>query len=122
MTKIHYTKQYTEPSDLVALLKSRGVIINNDAEAAEYIKSIGYYRLSAYMYPYLKDPKENHIYQDNVSFNDDILMLYRFDKKLKMLLLNEMEKIEVAVRSAVVNIGCKHTVDFWQTNIHLRQH
>lgn len=118
MTKIHYTKQYTEPSDLVALLKSRSVIINNDAEAAEYIKSIGYYRLSAYMYPYLKDPKENHIYQDNVSFNDDILMLYRFDKKLKMLLLNEMEKIEVAVRSAVVNIGCKHTGNpFWMTDI-----
>lgn len=30
------------------------------------------------------------------------MMLYRFDKKLRMLLFNEIEKIEVAVRSTVL--------------------
>lgn len=118
MTKIHYTKPYYEPKDLVTLLKARGVIINDDDKAANYIKSIGYYRLSAYMYPYLKDPKKSHCFRDNVSFDNDILMLYRFDKKLKMLLLNEIEKIEVAVRSAVINIGCKQIGDpFWITDV-----
>ncbi len=32
------------------------------------------------------------------------MMLYRFDKKFRLLLFNEIEKIEVAIRSAIVNI------------------
>lgn len=44
-------------------------------------------------------------------------MLYRFDKKLRLLLFKEIEKIEVAVRSAVVKHGCEVTGDtFWMTN------
>ena len=37
------------------------------------------------------------------------MMLYRFDKKLRLLIFNEIEKIEVAVRSAIVNIGSAMT-------------
>ena len=45
------------------------------------------------------------------------MMLYRFDKKLRLLLFNEIEKIEVAVRSAIVKHGCEVTGDpFWMTN------
>ena len=45
------------------------------------------------------------------------MMLYRFDKKLRLLIFNEIEKIEVAVRSAIVNIGCDMTGNpFWMTD------
>lgn len=45
------------------------------------------------------------------------MMLYRFDKKLRLLIFNEIEKIEVAVRSAIVNIGSKMTGNpFWMTD------
>ena len=45
------------------------------------------------------------------------MMLYRFDKKLRLLLFNEIEKIEVAVRSTIINIGCELLGDsFWITN------
>ena len=44
-------------------------------------------------------------------------MLYRFDKKLRLLLFNEIEKIEVAVRNAIVRHGCEVTgAPFWMTN------
>ena len=33
------------------------------------------------------------------------MMPYRFDKKLRLLLFNEIEKIEVPVRCAIVNFG-----------------
>jgi abortive infection bacteriophage resistance protein len=36
-------------------------------------------------------------------------MIYRFDKKLRLLIFNEIEKIEVAVRCAIVNIGSEMT-------------
>ena len=44
-------------------------------------------------------------------------MLYRFDKKLRLLLFNEIEKIEVAVRCAIVNFGTEMTGNpFWMTD------
>ena len=30
--------------------------------------------------------------------------MYRFDRHLRLLMFNEIEKIEIAVRSAIVNI------------------
>ena len=56
----HFTKHYTTEADLVALLESRGLVISDEAKAVRYLESIGYYRLSAYMYPFLKAPKETH--------------------------------------------------------------
>ena len=68
------------------------------------------------MYPLLKIPKELHQYKPNSSFNQ-VMMLYRFDKKLRLLIFNEIEKIEVAVRSAIVNIGSEMTGNpFWMTD------
>lgn len=44
-------------------------------------------------------------------------MLYRFDKKLRLLLFNEIEKIEIAVREAVMNMTAERTGDiYWLTN------
>lgn len=49
-----------------------------------------------------------HQFKPKTSFGK-VMMLYRFDKKLRLLIFNEIEKIEVAVRSAIVNIGSKMT-------------
>ena len=51
------------------------------------------------MYPLLRMPKEQHRYKQGATF-DQVMMLYRFDKKLRMPIFNEIEKIEMAVRSA----------------------
>ena len=68
------------------------------------------------MHPYLCTPKEIHKYKSNASF-DKVMMLYLFDKKLRLFLFNEIEKIEVAVRSAIVNICCEITgYPFWMTD------
>lgn len=98
------------------LLKSRGLSIENEQKAEHYLTHIGYYRLSAYMYPLLSSPKIKHIYKHGASFGR-VIMLYRFDKKLRLLLFNEIEKIEVAVRSSIVSIGCSMTGNpFWITD------
>lgn len=90
--------------------------INDERKAAHYIENIGYYRLSAYMYPFLKMPKCLHQYKVGASFKK-ILVLYRFDKKLRMLLLNEIEKIEIAVRGTVMNVTAEMSGDdFWLMN------
>ena len=50
-SQIPFQKTYTNPHDLVALLQSRGLVVSNPAKAERYLNYIGYYRLSAYMYP-----------------------------------------------------------------------
>ena len=112
----HFMKHYMTEADLMALLKSRGLVISDEDKAVRYLESIGYYRLSAYMYPFLKVPKETHQYKDGTTFQQ-VLNLYRFDKKLRMLLLNEIEKVEIAIRRAIMNIPVQMTGDtYWLTN------
>ena len=116
MRRIPFQKPYTSAHDLVSLLQTRGLTINDSTKAERYLEFIGYYRLSAYMYPLLQMPKEQHRYKPDTSF-DQVMMLYRFDKKLRLLIFNEIEKIEVAVRSAIVNIGSEMTGNpFWMTD------
>ena len=113
--RISYNKPYKSAKDLVQLLKTRGLAISDFNRAESYIRNIGYYRLSAYMYPHLEHPKEKHIYKNNKTFQN-ILDLYKFDKKLRLLIFNEIEKIEIAIRSSIVSNACEFFNDpYWIT-------
>jgi abortive infection bacteriophage resistance protein len=114
--KINYTKTCTLPQDLIPLLRNRGLAISDEEKTISYLTNIGYFRLSAYCYPLLKDPKINHEYKDGATF-DLVMNMYRFDRKLRILLFNEIEKIEVAVRSAMSNWVSDALNDvFWMTD------
>lgn len=107
---------YRNVRDLVMLVKSRGLVVNDGSKAERYLTMIGYYRLSAYMVPLMRAPKSLKLFKDGASFRQ-VMMLYRFDKKLRMLIFNELEKVEVALRAAIVNTVCETTGDrFWMTN------
>ncbi|GHU90533.1 hypothetical protein FACS1894155_09030 [Bacteroidia bacterium] len=115
--KVNYSKTCTLPQDLIPLLKSRGLSIADEQKAVSYLTNIGYFRLSAYLYPLLKDPKEAHLYKHGATF-DLVMNMYRFDRKLRILLFNEIEKIEVAVRSAMNNLISDSLNDvFWITDV-----
>ena len=92
---IPFTKRFESSENLVNLLESRGLQICDRNKAIQYLDNIGYYRLSAYMYPLLKMPKTAHLYKEGSTF-EKVMMLYRFDKKLRLLMFNEIEKIEIA--------------------------
>ena len=112
----NYTKTYASPSQLVSLLRSRGLVIVDETRLKNYLKHIGYYRFSAYLYPLLTTPKENHVFKSGSTF-DNALDMYRFDRHLRLLMFNQIEKIEVAVRSAIVNIASRETGNpFWITD------
>jgi abortive infection bacteriophage resistance protein len=104
------------PQDLIPLLRARGLSIPDEQRAIGYLTNIGYFRLSAYLYPLLKEPKTDHRYKDGATF-EMALDMYRFDRKLRMLLFNEIEKIEVAIRSAMNNLVSDALNDvFWMTD------
>lgn len=113
---ILFNKAYKSPTDIVALLKGRGLSITDSQRTEHYIRNIGYYRLSAYLYPFLRTPKEEHYFKTGSSFQD-VLNIYCFDKKLRLFLFNEIEKIEIALRSALANIVAEETDNiFWMTD------
>ncbi|MCF6768575.1 Abi family protein [Thiotrichales bacterium 19S11-10] len=93
-------KPWTSFEEQVDLLKKRGMIITDEAKAKRYLSNIGYYRLSGYWHQYRNITKNNVLEQtfvDNTHFQD-ILDLYIFDKKLRLLLLDAIERVEVALR------------------------
>ena len=109
-----YSKEYSTPHQLIEILKSRGLKINNSDE--QTLRSIGYYRLSAYLHPYLATPKSKHQFKPDSTFTKSI-QLYNFDRKLRLLVFDQIERIEIAVRSAIVNITCQQTCNpFWMTD------
>lgn len=113
---VNFTKTYTSPAQLVALLQYRGLLIEDATKTENYLRHIGYYRFSAYLHPLLSIPKEDHIFKKGASFNQALTM-YRFDRHLRLLMFNQIEKIEIAVRSAIVNITSRETGNpFWMTD------
>ena len=68
-----------------------------------YLFNISYYRLRAYTYPF-QENGENSEYcftRKDIHFKD-IIDLYCFDRRLRSLIFNAIEKIEVAVRTKQV--------------------
>jgi abortive infection bacteriophage resistance protein len=97
--------KFEKPAQTVEQLidrwKKRGLAINDEAEAAHYIRFIGYYRLSGYALPLtLYHQKGCHDFKPEAKFCD-ILDLYRFDRELRLLVMDAVERVEVAFRACV---------------------
>ncbi|RMX14875.1 Abi family protein [Legionella jordanis] len=104
-----YNKPYLTFDQQLNLLKSRGMEVTNEKIALEYLRRLGYYRLSGYWYPCRQLCKPSNIQHkqsrlmrlDNFMTGtkfEDIVNLYVFDKKLRLIVLDAIERIEVAVR------------------------
>lgn len=112
---IPFSKPAKNPTDLVNHLKSRGLIVNDQLAAETAIARIGYYRLLIYMRP-LQD--QNKRFFQSKSF-EDILTLYKFDRQLRLLCLDAIETIEVALRAAIVNeLAVQQTAHFYTESSH----
>jgi abortive infection bacteriophage resistance protein len=98
-----YAKPYLPVPNQLALIKGRGMVISDDALAETYLNKIGYYRLSGYWYPYRKSTLSNQIrtvlddFREGTKFSE-IVDLYVFDKKLRLLMMDVIERIEIALR------------------------
>ena len=81
----------------VELLQSRGMIVDDIQEATFYLQHLNYYRLCAYWLDFELD-HATHQFKPDTNFKD-VLKLYIFDRELRLLVLDGIERIEVSVRS-----------------------
>jgi abortive infection bacteriophage resistance protein len=88
----------------LALLKRRGLTVQDDAKATHALQHIGYYRLSGYALPFQKGGTgaDRHDFDPGADF-DHILDRYVFDRKLRLVVMDAIERIEIAVRAALSN-------------------
>ena len=112
---IPFTKRFESSENLVNLLESRGLQICDRNKAIQYLDNIGYYRLSAYMYPlFLSQICKPRDSSKLTRFSEDS---NRFVKGIRFAIFNEIEKIEIAIRRAVMQITADMTGNpFWLTD------
>lgn len=99
-TPIVYAKPAKTPNALLLHLRRKGLNTRGQSNLAlQALQFIGYYRLLIYMRP-LQDGTKN--FYPLVRF-DDILALYNFDRELRLVCLDAIERIEIAFRAAIAN-------------------
>ena len=92
-----FDKPATTYAQQVALLQKRGMSIGDVAKAELCLQHINYYRLSAYWLPFQVNAT-THEFKLGTCF-DDVLNSYNFDRELRLLVFDSIERIEVSVRS-----------------------
>lgn len=97
----------------LAQLRERGLQVEDEAAALNYLARLGYYRLSGYWYPMREVDQQASAQQGKAVRSDgfvpgsrfqSVVQLYVFDKKLRLLALDALERIEMAVRVDVAHV------------------
>ncbi len=87
--------------DQIGLLQGRGMVIADEARATRVLQHINYYRLRAYWLPFETAPADanaEHAFRPGTDF-DNVVGMYVFDRKLRVLLLEAIERVEIAMRT-----------------------
>ncbi|MBG9796825.1 Abi family protein [Brevibacillus laterosporus] len=86
----------TFDEQLTRLKMVRKLIIKDEFQAVEQLKKYNYYRLSAYMKPYMAGEH----FRDGTTF-EQVVDLYNFDRQLRQILMPILESIEIAIKTQV---------------------
>lgn len=106
-------KPWSPFPDQLQILKDRGLEVEKRETALSYLERVGYYRLSGYWYPFREFDtaaplaEKKAIRKDSFytgSRFEDVVRLYIFDKKLRLLALDALERIEMAVRVDIAHL------------------
>ena len=97
---MNYNKSWIDHSKQIERLKQRGLLISDDASAIAVLKNISYYRLAGYWWSMQVD-KTNHLFKPNSTF-ENVIAIYNFDRELRIVLFDAIEKIEIAFRTRLI--------------------
>lgn len=99
-----YAKQALTLEQQADQLISRGLVVANRDDLIGRLKVVNYYRLSGYLYPF-RARDSNGKPTDTLVPGTTLEMVWRrynFDRRLRIILLDAIERIEVAVRTRLV--------------------
>jgi len=96
------------------LLNERGMSFTDQHEATHFLQFVSYYRLSGYFFHFqTRDGSENNDnFLPDISFGK-IKNIYIFDRELRLLVMDAVERIEVAFRTQLINVMCQKFGPHW---------
>jgi abortive infection bacteriophage resistance protein len=105
-----YDKPHLAYDEQLKRLADRGMVYDDQAEAVRALKYVGYYRLSAYTYPFREFSEQDEhgkpvgprpdTFQSGSRFADAVA-LHEFDQKLRRCLSNGLEEVELGLRTQI---------------------
>jgi abortive infection bacteriophage resistance protein len=119
-----YSKPWKSYEEQLHLLLDRGLQVSDRSKALEYLARIGYYRLSGYWFPFRersgalvlldirgrKPARLNKVetialdsFKAGATF-ENAVKLYVFDKQVRLLVMDALERIEIALRVDISHI------------------
>lgn len=114
MGRQKYTKQALTVDQQIEFLSKQGLQIENPNLAYSVLSVVSYYRFSGYLLPFKLPHNSNspRRFKEHITF-DHVWQLYQFDRELRLLVSDAIEKIEVAFRTALVNVTSVAFHPFW---------
>lgn len=100
-------KAATTAAEQIRLLRSRGLEVDEDL-AQQWLANVSYYRLSAYWYParqFDNAGTRTDNFVPGTKFTD-VIALYEADRKLRTLVHDGMERVEVTLRTRIGEMLC----------------
>jgi abortive infection bacteriophage resistance protein len=94
---MEYTKPALTYEQQADQLIARGLIADRE-HLINSLKSVNYYRLSGYWFPFREYPKDN--FKTGTRF-ETIWRRYAFDRRLRLLVMDGIERFEIALRTDV---------------------
>jgi abortive infection bacteriophage resistance protein len=111
-----YRKPHLSVEDQLALLEGRGLAVSDRARALLTLRSVGYYRLSAYMYPFRRAFSEEELGESSSSISrrsndfvdgstfEAVRSLWQFDRRLRLVVLDALEVVETGLKAALAHV------------------
>jgi len=96
--QVPFDKNPLTIDEQIALLKKRGLLFSDENRARLYLEHISYYHFT----PYFKAIQDADNKFNTDSDFEDVLQLYMFDKGLRLLLLDVLERIEMSFKCKLV--------------------
>jgi len=100
---MRFSEDPLTPSQQIDYLAARGMVFENPKQAEAHLQHINFHRLRPYWQPF-ETPKRQggYTFDPPIPF-ERVMRLYRFDRKLRLLMLDAVERIEVSLRSRWAN-------------------
>lgn len=90
------------------------MVFRNDSQAQHFLSNISYYRLKGYWWDQQSD-LTLHTFKPETYF-EDIIDRYNFDRHLRLILFDAVERIEVALRTKMIYHLSAMYGGVWYTN------
>lgn len=124
-------KPFKTHKELIDLLVDRAMVVHDPQRAQRKLAQVGYYRLSGFWFPCRKfdltsngrvkfDPQTKlplrlDEFKDGTDFNK-VFELYLFDKNLRILMLDAIERIETHIRAVIAHELAQYDVLAYQAD------